>query len=119
MGTYALSSGYYDAYYKRAQQVRTLIQREMAAALAAAGGVDALITPAAPTVAYRLGEKVADPLAMYVGDLMTVNVNLAGEHPTVPRRPANDRPAVPMIALMLCGAISGITSVAPQELCCS
>lgn len=75
MGTYALSAGYYDAYYKRAQQVRTVIRQEMTAALM---GVDALITPAAPTVAYKLGEKTSDPLAMYVGDLMTVNVNLAG-----------------------------------------
>lgn len=73
MGTYALTAGYYDAYYKRAQQVRTVVRREMAGALA---GVDALLTPAAPTVAYRLGDKTSDPLSMYVGDLMTVNVNL-------------------------------------------
>lgn len=73
MGTYALSAGYYDAYYKKAQQVRTVVRAEMAGALL---GVDALLTPAAPTVAYRLGEKTSDPLAMYVGDLMTVNVNL-------------------------------------------
>ncbi|KAG2501198.1 hypothetical protein HYH03_001012 [Edaphochlamys debaryana] len=75
MGAYALSAGYYDAYYKRAQQVRTLIQREMEGAL---GSFDALLTPTAPSPAYRLGEKSADPLAMYKGDLMTVNVNLAG-----------------------------------------
>lgn len=75
MGTYALSAGYYDAYYKRAQQVRTLVARGMAAALERC---DALVCPAAPTTAYRLGEKSADPLAMYKGDLMTVNVNLAG-----------------------------------------
>ncbi|EFJ52345.1 hypothetical protein VOLCADRAFT_86683 [Volvox carteri f. nagariensis] len=75
MGTYALSAGYYDAYYKRAQQVRTLVQREMAATLAS---FDALLTPTAPSPAYRLGEKSSDPLAMYKGDLMTVNVNLAG-----------------------------------------
>lgn len=79
MGTYALSAGYYDAYYKRAQQVRTVIRREMAAAL---GGVDALLTPAAPTVAYRLGAKTSDPLSMYVGDLMTVNVNLVRGFPS-------------------------------------
>jgi aspartyl-tRNA(Asn)/glutamyl-tRNA(Gln) amidotransferase subunit A len=75
MGTYALSAGYYDAYYKRAQQVRTLVSREMSCALASA---DALLLPVSPTTAYRLGEKSRDPLAMYKGDLMTVNVNLAG-----------------------------------------
>lgn len=75
MGTYALSAGYYDAYYKRAQQVRTLVQREMGAAL---DGRDGLLMPCAPTVAYRLGEKTEDPLSMYKGDLMTVNLNLAG-----------------------------------------
>ncbi|KXZ47016.1 hypothetical protein GPECTOR_38g252 [Gonium pectorale] len=75
MGTYALSAGYYDAYYKRAQQVRTLVQSEMGSALER---FDALLTPTAPGPAYRLGEKSADPLAMYKGDLMTVNVNLAG-----------------------------------------
>lgn len=75
MGTYALSAGYYDAYYKRAQQVRTLITREMSAAL---DDCDALLCPTAPTPAYKLGEKTSDPLAMYKGDLMTVNVNLSG-----------------------------------------
>jgi aspartyl-tRNA(Asn)/glutamyl-tRNA(Gln) amidotransferase subunit A len=75
MGTYALSAGYYDAYYARAQRVRTLIRAEFAAALATC---DALLTPAAPTAAYALGAKTADPLAMYAGDLTTVNVNLAG-----------------------------------------
>lgn len=75
MGTYALSAGYYDAYYKRAQQVRTLVQREMGSALQQ---YDALLCPAAPTAAYRVGEKTSDPLAMYKGDLMTVNLNLAG-----------------------------------------
>eukprot|EP01018_Ginkgo_biloba_P038467 Gb_27401 [translate_table: standard] len=75
MGTYALSAGYYDAYYKRAQQVRTLIQRDFKAAL---DGNDILISPAAPTAAYRIGEKANDPLSMYAGDIMTVNVNMAG-----------------------------------------
>ncbi|KAJ9528454.1 hypothetical protein QJQ45_020340, partial [Haematococcus lacustris] len=75
MGTFALSAGYYDAVYKRAQQVRTLIQREMASALLEH---DALLCPTAPTTAYKLGEKVTDPLAMYKGDLCTVNINLAG-----------------------------------------
>ncbi|KAL3509000.1 hypothetical protein ACH5RR_028401 [Cinchona calisaya] len=75
MGTYALSAGYYDAYYKRAQQVRTLVQKSFKAALEEN---DVLISPAAPSVAYRIGEKKNDPLAMYAGDIMTVNVNLAG-----------------------------------------
>ncbi|KAI5663470.1 hypothetical protein M9H77_22793 [Catharanthus roseus] len=75
MGTYALSAGYYDAYYKRAQQVRTLVQESFKAALEEN---DILISPAAPSVAYKIGEKKNDPLAMYAGDIMTVNVNLAG-----------------------------------------
>jgi len=75
MGTYSLSAGYYDAYYKRAQQVRALVRDEMAAALEK---YDVLICPAAPTPAYKLGEKTTDPLAMYKGDLMTVNLNLSG-----------------------------------------
>ncbi|KNA10766.1 hypothetical protein SOVF_141270 [Spinacia oleracea] len=75
MGTYALSAGYYDAYYKRAQQVRTLVQKSFKAAL---DENDILISPAAPSAAYKIGEKKNDPLAMYAGDIMTVNVNLAG-----------------------------------------
>ncbi|GMH12152.1 hypothetical protein Nepgr_013993 [Nepenthes gracilis] len=75
MGTYALSAGYYDAYYKRAQQVRTLIRKSFKTAL---DEVDILISPAAPSAAYKIGEKKSDPLAMYAGDIMTVNVNLAG-----------------------------------------
>lgn len=75
MGTYALSAGYYDAYYKRAQQVRTLVQKGFKEALS---DNDILISPAAPSAAYKIGEKTNDPLAMYAGDIMTVNVNLAG-----------------------------------------
>ncbi|XP_012466114.1 glutamyl-tRNA(Gln) amidotransferase subunit A, chloroplastic/mitochondrial isoform X2 [Gossypium raimondii] len=75
MGTYALSAGYYDAYYKRAQQVRTIIRKSFKAAL---DENDILISPAAPSAAYKIGEKKNDPLAMYAGDIMTVNVNLAG-----------------------------------------
>ncbi|KAJ6830425.1 glutamyl-tRNA(Gln) amidotransferase subunit A, chloroplastic/mitochondrial [Iris pallida] len=75
MGTYALSAGYYDAYYKRAQQVRTLVQKSFKDAL---DENDILISPAAPSAAYKMGEKTNDPLAMYAGDIMTVNVNLAG-----------------------------------------
>eukprot|EP00200_Dunaliella_tertiolecta_P019212 CAMPEP_0202402934 /NCGR_PEP_ID=MMETSP1128-20130828/4589_1 /ASSEMBLY_ACC=CAM_ASM_000463 /TAXON_ID=3047 /ORGANISM="Dunaliella tertiolecta, Strain CCMP1320" /LENGTH=549 /DNA_ID=CAMNT_0049007071 /DNA_START=8 /DNA_END=1657 /DNA_ORIENTATION=- len=75
MGTYALSAGYYDAYYKRAQQVRTIIASEMEGALQQ---YDGLLCPAAPTLAYRFGEKSKDPLSMYKGDVCTVNVNMAG-----------------------------------------
>ncbi|MDA2988332.1 MAG: Asp-tRNA(Asn)/Glu-tRNA(Gln) amidotransferase subunit GatA [Actinomycetota bacterium] len=75
LGTYALSSGYYDAYYGQAQKVRTLISRDFAAAFDQA---DVLISPTAPTTAFRIGEKVDDPLAMYLNDIATIPVNLAG-----------------------------------------
>ena len=75
LGTYALSSGYYDAYYGQAQKVRTLIARDFAAAFA---DVDVLVSPTAPTTAFRLGEKVDDPLAMYLNDICTIPANLAG-----------------------------------------
>jgi aspartyl-tRNA(Asn)/glutamyl-tRNA(Gln) amidotransferase subunit A len=75
LGTYALSSGYYDAYYGQAQKVRTLIRRDFDEAFAAA---DVLISPTAPTTAFRLGEKLDDPLAMYLNDIATIPVNLAG-----------------------------------------
>jgi len=75
LGTYALSSGYYDAYYGQAQKVRTLISRDFAAAFEQA---DVLVSPTAPTTAFRLGEKLDDPLAMYLNDLATIPANLAG-----------------------------------------
>jgi len=75
LGTYALSSGYYDAYYGQAQKVRTLISRDFAAAFAKA---DVLVSPTAPTTAFPIGEKVDDPLAMYLNDLATIPTNLAG-----------------------------------------
>jgi aspartyl-tRNA(Asn)/glutamyl-tRNA(Gln) amidotransferase subunit A len=75
LGTYALSAGYYDAYYGSAQKVRTLIQRDFDAAFAQA---DVLISPAAPTTAFKLGEKLEDPLAMYLNDVATIPANLAG-----------------------------------------
>jgi aspartyl-tRNA(Asn)/glutamyl-tRNA(Gln) amidotransferase subunit A len=75
LGTYALSAGYYDAYYLKAQKVRTLIRREFAAAFASH---DVLLTPCSPNVAFRLGEKVDDPLAMYLNDLCTIPVNISG-----------------------------------------
>ena len=75
LGTYALSAGYYDAYYGQAQKVRTLIQRDFAAAFEQ---VDVLVSPTAPTTAFRLGEKLDDPLAMYLNDIATIPANLAG-----------------------------------------
>ncbi len=75
LGTYALSAGYYDAYYGSAQQVRTLVQRDFDACFAQA---DVLVSPAAPTTAFKLGEKVDDPLAMYLNDITTIPANLAG-----------------------------------------
>lgn len=75
LGTYALSAGYYDAYYGSAQKVRTLIQRDFTAAFEQA---DVLVSPTAPTTAFRLGEKLDDPLAMYLNDVATIPANLAG-----------------------------------------
>jgi aspartyl-tRNA(Asn)/glutamyl-tRNA(Gln) amidotransferase subunit A len=75
LGTFALSSGYYDAYYLKAQKVRTLIREDFARAFECC---DLIATPVAPTTAFKLGEKVADPLQMYLSDIFTISVNLAG-----------------------------------------
>jgi aspartyl-tRNA(Asn)/glutamyl-tRNA(Gln) amidotransferase subunit A len=75
LGTYVLSAGYYDAYYLKAQKVRTLIRQDFANAFA---GCDAVLTPTAPTPAFKFGDKVDDPLAMYLNDIYTVTANLAG-----------------------------------------
>ncbi|MBI4366391.1 MAG: Asp-tRNA(Asn)/Glu-tRNA(Gln) amidotransferase subunit GatA, partial [Deltaproteobacteria bacterium] len=75
LGTYALSAGYYDAYYRKAQQVRTLIKHDF---LEAFKTVDAIVAPTAPTTAFRLGEKTDDPLQMYLSDIYTIPCNLAG-----------------------------------------
>ena len=75
LGTYALSSGYYDAYYLKAQKVRTLIMEDFTKAF---GTVDVILTPVAPTPAFRIGEKTSDPLQMYLSDIFTIPVNLAG-----------------------------------------
>jgi aspartyl-tRNA(Asn)/glutamyl-tRNA(Gln) amidotransferase subunit A len=75
LGTYALSAGYYDAYYLKAQKVRTLLTRDFEEAFKK---VDAIVTPTSPTAAFKLGEKVDDPLAMYLADIYTVTANLAG-----------------------------------------
>lgn len=75
LGTYALSSGYYDAYYGQAQRIRTLITRDFEAAF---NKVDVLVSPTSPTTAFKIGEKLDDPLAMYLNDIATIPVNLAG-----------------------------------------
>jgi aspartyl-tRNA(Asn)/glutamyl-tRNA(Gln) amidotransferase subunit A len=75
LGTYALSSGDYDAYYVKAQKVRTLIMQDF---IRAFEGVDVILTPVAPTPAFKIGEKTADPLLMYLSDIFTIPVNLAG-----------------------------------------
>jgi aspartyl-tRNA(Asn)/glutamyl-tRNA(Gln) amidotransferase subunit A len=75
LGTYALSTGYYDAYYLKAQKVRTLIRREFDTAFSR---YDAILTPVTPTPAFRIGEKVDDPVAMYLSDIFTLPVNIAG-----------------------------------------
>ncbi|MCC5022513.1 MAG: Asp-tRNA(Asn)/Glu-tRNA(Gln) amidotransferase subunit GatA [Candidatus Synoicihabitans palmerolidicus] len=75
LGTYVLSSGYYDAYYLRAQKVRTLIRQDF---LKAYGEVDAILTPTSPTPAFRAGEKATNPLSMYLSDIYTIGANLAG-----------------------------------------
>ena len=95
LGTYALSSGYYDAYYGRAQRVRTKIADDFRAAFEQ---VDLIVTPTSPTVAFELGERTDDPLAMYLSDSCTVPMPLAG-HPgdldpgRARRRPARRDPA--------------------------
>jgi aspartyl-tRNA(Asn)/glutamyl-tRNA(Gln) amidotransferase subunit A len=76
IGTYVLSAGYYDAYYLRAQKVRTLIKRDFEEAFSS--GIDAMLTPATPSAAFGLGEKGDDPVAMYLNDVFTVTVNMAG-----------------------------------------
>ena len=76
LGTYALSAGYYDAFYGQAQRVRTLMRREFAATYET---VDALISPTSPTTAFALGERTADPLAMYLSDVCTIPADLTGD----------------------------------------
>jgi len=75
LGTYALSAGYYDAYYLKAQKVRTLIKQEFEQAFEK---YDALVTPTSPTVAFKLGEKLEDPMQMYLSDVCTLPINIAG-----------------------------------------
>jgi aspartyl-tRNA(Asn)/glutamyl-tRNA(Gln) amidotransferase subunit A len=75
LGTYVLSSGYYDAYYLKAQKVRSLIRRDFMEAFEAC---DVIVGPVSPTPAFKLGEKTSDPLEMYLSDIYTISVNLAG-----------------------------------------
>jgi aspartyl-tRNA(Asn)/glutamyl-tRNA(Gln) amidotransferase subunit A len=75
LGAYALSAGYYDAYYLKAQKVRTLIKADFDAAFEK---VDVLVGPTSPTTAFRIGEKIEDPLQMYLSDVFTLSMNLAG-----------------------------------------
>jgi aspartyl-tRNA(Asn)/glutamyl-tRNA(Gln) amidotransferase subunit A len=97
LGTYALSTGYYDAYYKKAQQVRTLIRRDFDEAFAK---VDLIASPVSPTVAFKLGERTEDPLSMYLGDIYTLPASLAGvaglSLPIRPAPKADDRPELPV-----------------------
>jgi aspartyl-tRNA(Asn)/glutamyl-tRNA(Gln) amidotransferase subunit A len=97
LGTYALSSGYYEAYYGQAQKVRTRIAEDFSTAFA---GVDFVVTPTAPSVAFKLGEKTADPLAMYLNDFFTVPMSLAGipaiSIPAGLAEPEGDGPQLPV-----------------------
>ncbi|HEY3294349.1 MAG TPA: Asp-tRNA(Asn)/Glu-tRNA(Gln) amidotransferase subunit GatA [bacterium] len=98
MGTFVLSAGYYDAYYRKAQQVRRILLDEIQQAFR---DVDVMITPTTPTTAFRLGEKIDDPLAMYLSDIYTVPANLAGI-PTVSVPVGKDRDGLP-IGMQICG----------------
>ncbi len=90
LGTFVLSSGYYDAYYEKAQKVRALIKQDFDEAFKA---VDVIMTPVAPTPAFKIGEKISDPLAMYLGDIFTIPVNLAGlPGISIPVKPAAGLP---------------------------
>jgi aspartyl-tRNA(Asn)/glutamyl-tRNA(Gln) amidotransferase subunit A len=104
LGTYVLSAGYYDAYYRRAQRARTLIRRDFDAAFAE---VDVIVAPTSPTPAFRLGEKIDDPLAMYLGDVYTLPASLAGiagiSIPCGVTSATAERPALP-IGLQLLSA---------------
>jgi aspartyl-tRNA(Asn)/glutamyl-tRNA(Gln) amidotransferase subunit A len=97
LGTYVLSAGYYDAYYRKAQRVRTLIKRDFDAAFK---NVDLIAAPTSPTPAFKIGEKIADPLAMYLADIYTLPASLAGiaglTLPVAPTQARADRPSLPV-----------------------
>ena len=97
LGTYVLSAGYYDAYYLKAQRVRTLIRRDFEQAFAQ---VDVIATPTSPVLPFKLGERIKDPLSMYLADVYTLPASLAGlpalSLPCAPTKPRGDRPALPV-----------------------
>src|SRR2546428_7274344 len=93
IGTYVLSAGYYDAYYLRAQKVRTLIKKDLEDCFV--GGVNAIVTPATPSAAFGIGEKGADPVEMYLNDIFTVTVNMAGL-PAIAVPAGRDAQALPL-----------------------
>ena len=107
LGTYVLSAGYYDAYYRRAQRARTLIRRDFDEAFTT---VDVIAAPASPTPAFRLGEKVSDPLSMYLADVYTLPASLAGiagmSVPCGATRATSDRPALPIGLQLLAPAFA-------------
>ena len=105
LGTYVLSAGYYDAYYRKAQQVRTLITRDYEQAFAS---VDVVVMPTAPTTAFRLGEKVEDPLQMYLADVFTVSANLSGL-PAISVPCGLDRQGLPVGLQMTAGSFAETT----------
>jgi aspartyl-tRNA(Asn)/glutamyl-tRNA(Gln) amidotransferase subunit A len=112
LGTYALSSGYYDAYYARAMKVRTLLRRDFEQAFQRC---DVICSPVAPSTAFAFGEKTADPLAMYLADVYTISANLAGI-PAISVPCGFDRRGLP-IGLQLMGkplAESTLLSIAHQ-----
>ena len=100
LGTYVLSAGYYDAYYTKAQKVRRLIQQDFTDAFTS---VDAILTPTTPTTAFKLGEKVSDPLAMYLNDIFTVSANIAGG-PAISVPVGVDADGLPIGAQVMTGA---------------
>jgi aspartyl-tRNA(Asn)/glutamyl-tRNA(Gln) amidotransferase subunit A len=97
LGTYVLSAGYYDAYYLKAQRVRTLIRRDFERAFEE---IDVIATPTSPVPPFRLGERVKDPLSMYLADVYTLPASLAGlpalSLPAAMTAPSGDRPALPV-----------------------
>ena len=101
VGNYVLSSGYYDAYYTKAMQVRTLLAREFADAFTK---VDVIMTPTAPNPAFKLGEKADDPISLYLEDAYTVTVNMAGlPSISVPAGPVEDRGSMLPVGLQIIG----------------
>ena len=110
LGTYALSAGYYDAYYGQAQKVRTLIIRDYEAAFA---DFDVLVSPTSPTTAFPIGEKADDPMAMYLNDIFTIPANLAGT-PAISVPCGLDSAGLP-IGLQLTAPVLGEQTLVPRR----